>query len=215
MNTERLFTERKGIYLHFVGAAGYPSGLRAWFRNAALLRPGLRILDAGCGTGILALALHDALEERDMTPAAMHGFDLTPAMLEGFRATLATRGIADVELCKADVLELEALPAAWRDYDLVVSASMLEYVDRARLPDALAGLRARLTEGGTLLLFITRSNWLMKPLVGCWWDAELYTREALEAVFAKAGFAAPTFHRFPVPFRHLDLWGHIVEAQPR
>ena len=86
----------------------------------------------------------------------MHAFDLTPAMLEHFRASLARRGIEGVATARADVLALESLPRDWTGYDLVVTASMLEYVPRGRFAEALAGLRARLREGGRLVLFITR-----------------------------------------------------------
>jgi hypothetical protein len=70
-----------------------------------------------------------------------------------------------------------------------------------------------LTGDGTLVLFITRDSWLMRPLIERWWDAELYTREALEAAFTQAGFSDLRFHHFTPAFRHLDLWGHIVEAR--
>jgi len=214
MSAERLFTERKDSYVRFIGAMAYARGLRAWFRRASILRPGLRVLDAGCGTGALTLSLRDALCERGMEPTALHGFDLTPAMLDDFRSTLQARKIGEIELCQANVLSLDDLPTAWRDYDLVVTASMLEYVARDRFPEALAGLRARLSREGALLLFITRSNWLMKPLIGSWWDSELYTRKELKAALTQAGFSTLIFHRFPPPYRHLDLWGHIVEAHP-
>lgn len=214
MNVERLFTERRDSYRRFIGAVAYARGLRAWFRNAALLRPGLRVLDAGCGTGVVILALRDALFARGMEPAVLHGFDLTPAMLEGFRSTLEARGIGEVELCRANVLSLEELPSTWRDYDLVVTASMLEYVGHDRLPDALAGLRDRLSANGALVLFIARNNWLTKPLVGHWWNSELYGREELDAAFAQAGFSTLRYHHFPAPFRHFDFWARIVEAHP-
>ena len=90
----------------------------------------------------------------------------------------------------ANVLELDVLPAGWRDYDLLVSASMLQYVPRERFVDALEGLRARLRSNGRFILFITRRNPLMQILVGRWWRSNLYTeselRDALSAgrVFA-------------------------------
>ena len=73
-------------------------------------------------------------------PKALHAFDLTLAMLDRLRETLHRRGINGVELTEANVLQLDGLPASWRDYDLVVSASMLEYVPHDRFVDALAGL---------------------------------------------------------------------------
>jgi cyclopropane fatty-acyl-phospholipid synthase-like methyltransferase len=117
----------------------------------------------------------------------MHAFDLTPAMLDRFRLELAARGLTSVELREADVLHLKALPAAWTGYDLVVSASMLEYVPRDRFAGALNALRARLTDGGRLVLFITRRSWLMLPLIGRWWASNLYTRDELRRAFEKRG----------------------------
>lgn len=75
------------------------------------------------------------------------------------------------------------LPSSWSNYDLIVSASMMEYLPHERLVDALAGLRERLNADGSLLLFVTKRNWLMRPLIGCWWDANLYTAGELESPF--------------------------------
>jgi len=209
-----IYTERAGSYHHFVSAVGYPQGVRAVLRNYEPLRPDMKVLDAGCGGGIATLALRDALEARKLRPGVTHGFDLTPAMLERFRASLARRGISDVELRQADVLQLEELPDAWRDYDLIVSASMLEHIPRSELPAALGALRSRLGADGTFLLFISRRNWMMKYLIQRWWTANLYDREELAAAMEKAGFSRVRFLRFPVSCAHLAVWGHILEARP-
>lgn len=209
----RLYAERADGYVRFVRSVGYPAGLRAWFRESPLLRSGLRVLDAGCGTGIVTLALREALVRRGLEPGTLHGFDLTPAMLERFRARLERRGIRDIELVQADVLRLDALPPAWSDYDLIVSASMLEYLPRERLVDALAGLRGRLKDGGRLVLFITRHNVLTRPLIGRWWQSNLYGAHELAEAFDRAGFSDVAFGRFPLAFRYLALWGHIVVAR--
>jgi SAM-dependent methyltransferase len=209
----RFFTERHALYARFIRAVRYPQGLRAFFRASPLVVPGLRVLEAGCGSGALTLAVHAACASRGATPSAFHAFDLTPAMLDQLRARLARRGITDVELAEANVLELGALPAGWRDYDLIVSASMLEYVPRDRFVDALLGLRARLREGGAFLLFVTRRNPLTRLLIGRWWGSNLYTRAELIDAFERAGFAHVAFRRFPPAAWHLAPWGHIVEAR--
>jgi cyclopropane fatty-acyl-phospholipid synthase-like methyltransferase len=141
------------------------------------------------------------------------GFDLTPKMLDQFRETLRVRKIDGVDLVQADVLHLDALPSDWSDFDLIVSASMMEYLPREGLVDALSGLRSRLKRGGSLLLFITRRNWLTKTLIERWWDANLYEASELEESFRRAGFPSVTFGRFPFPYRYLSLWGHIIEAK--
>jgi ubiquinone/menaquinone biosynthesis C-methylase UbiE len=209
----QLFSDRGHSYIRFVRFVQYPEGIRAYFLRSLLLGSGLRVLDAGCGTGIVTLALRDALLRRGLAPGPMHAFDLTPAMLEGFRGTLARRAIKGIELAQADALELERLPVSWSSYDLVVSASMLEYLPKARLSVALRGLRSLLKEGGTFVLFITRKNWLTRPLIGRWWQSNLYTESELDQAFREAGFTSIAFRKFPPRFRYLALWGYIIEAR--
>jgi SAM-dependent methyltransferase len=212
LDASQLYTEHADAYLRFVRLMGYPRGLRSVFMRSPALRPGLRILDAGCGTGTTTLALRSAAEARGIPISAIDAFDLTPAMLERFRTALDRAGIEGVRLEEADVLRLDTLPETWNDYDLVVTASMLEYVPRSSLATALRGLHERLRTGGTLLLFITRNNFLMRPLIGRGWSAHLYTRTELGVALEEAGFDEAYFGHFPFPYRHLDAWGHVVTA---
>ena len=207
-----LFTDRHEAYARFIRAMRYPQGLRSFFLSSPLLRSGIRVLDAGCGTGALTLAVREAFVRRGCVPNALHVFDLTPAMLHQLRETLRRRGINDVDLAEANVLHLDGLPPSWRDYDLVVSASMLEYLPRDRFVDALAGLRLRLKEGGSFVLFMTRRNPLTRLLIGRWWASNLYTAGELSAAFGRAGFSSFAFRSFPTAARYLSVWGYIVEA---
>lgn len=208
----RLFSEKHGRYVRFIRGVGYPQGLRAHFASSSLLRSDLRVLDAGCGTGVATLSLREALLRRSFSPGPMHAFDLTPAMIQRFRRTLEVRGIEGIDVVQADVLRLGALPQAWVDHDLIVSASMMEYLPRNEFSVALSGLRTLLKRGGTLVLFVTRRNWLTRPLIGRWWQSNLYQAGELQGAFKEAGFSTVAFRRFPVLFRYLDAWGYIVEA---
>ncbi len=207
-----LYGSRVGQYLAFVRAVLYPQGVRGYFRTALWLRSDMKILDAGCGTGIATFALLDALSERGLAPGPWYAFDLTPAMLEGFHARLQGAAHDSITVTQGDVLRLEDLPGNWSGFDLIVCASMLEYVPGARMVEALAGLRERLREGARLVLFISRRNWLTRVLIGRWWRAELYARAELEECLAAAGYGRWRFRRFPFPYGFLSLWGHIVEA---
>jgi hypothetical protein len=90
---------------------------------------------------------------------------------------------------------------------------MLEYLPRPRLSAGLSGLRSLLKEGGSFVLFITRRNWLTRPLIGRWWQSNLYIESELHEVFGEAGFASIAFRQFSPRFRYLALWGYIVEAR--
>lgn len=199
--------------MRFVSFTRYPQGIRAYFLESPLLRSGISVLDAGCGTGIVTLALREALLTRGFTPGHLHGFDLTPAMIEQFSNSLRAQAIEGVEIVQANVLELDRLPGSWGNYDLIVSASMLEYVPGDRFVAALRGLRVLLNEEGTFVLFITRKNWIMRHLIGRWWQSNIYTVAEVQESFSRAGFSTIEFRRFPLLFSYLGLWGFIVEAR--
>jgi cyclopropane fatty-acyl-phospholipid synthase-like methyltransferase len=208
-----LFTERTDVYARFIRAMRYPEGLRAFWRASPLLRPGLRLLEAGCGTGALTFGVWDAAARRGIDLGGFDAFDLTPAMLDRLRVSLQRRNVTSIRLAEANVLHLDALPADWRDYNLIVSASMLEYVPRERFAGALRGLRERLRDGGRFVLFITRRNPLTRVIIGRWWQSNLYTASELEQAFRAAGFSRVRFPGFPLTARSLSVWGHVVEAE--
>jgi len=210
---QQLFTDRPNSYARFIRFLRYPQGLRAFFLASPLLHAELRALDAGCGTGAVLLALRAAMVRRGFAVGALYGFDLTPAMLDLFRDALERRGIGGVDLRQADVLHLEALPDSWANFDLIVSASMLEYVPRERFVEALTVLRDRLRPGGTFVLFMTRRNPLTRLLVGRLWQSNLYSVDELTTAFRGAGFSNFHFRTFPPSARYMNLWGHVVEAQ--
>lgn len=105
------------------------------------LRPGDRVLDAGCGTARALPALRDAVGPS----GAVLGADLTPAMLEA--AVRAGRD-AHGQLLLADVARL---PVCTHSLDAVFGAGLISH-----LPEPAANLRelARVVRpGGLLALF--------------------------------------------------------------
>jgi cyclopropane fatty-acyl-phospholipid synthase-like methyltransferase len=91
---------------------------------------------------------------------------------------------------------------------------MLEYLSRDEIVDAFKNLKGLLGEDGTMMVFITRQNILNRWLIQAWWKGNMYTRDEISRVFHDAGLSM-TFKRFPFPYSHLNLWGHVMVAKKK
>jgi SAM-dependent methyltransferase len=102
------------------------------------LRPGLDVLDAGCGVGSIALDLAPAL-----APGRVVGVVVDPGQIEVARRSAADRGIGNAEFESASLYEL---PFADASFDVAYANAVLMYLrDRVRV---LAELRRVLRPGG-------------------------------------------------------------------
>lgn len=124
---------------------GYGRSLNHYLRTHPLpIESGARVLDAGCGTGLLTLALLKALPVHVQVTA----LDLSAPSLETARravSDLSPRTARRVSYMQANVL---ALPFADGSFDLVVTSGALEYVP---LEQGFSELARVLTPGGLLL----------------------------------------------------------------
>lgn len=179
-----LYTKQSRFYQwFFIEVLGWGKQLEAFFHNSNYLSPNLKILDAGCGTGIVTRILY-SIAEQQVRDIQFHAFDLTPAMLEVFCEWIAEKGIKNIELTQANVLLLEEqLPSHWREYDLVISATMLEYIQKPKVTEAVSNLKHLLKSKGTLLVFVTRRNFLTRWLAQGWWKANVYEEKEIEQIF--------------------------------
>ena len=120
------------------------------------LRPGERVVEAGCGWG--ALALHMA-EHHGVTVRA---FNLSPEQIQFARDAALERGLADrVEFVEDDYRNAAGC------YDAFVSIGMLEHVGKPHYEE-LGGLIDRCIErdGRGLLHFIGHARpWRMNPWI--------------------------------------------------
>jgi SAM-dependent methyltransferase len=186
-------------WVHHTGYAGYVAnaqrGIVERLREHGLAR-GQRVLDVGCGSGLLARAL---LAEG----YAVSGVDASPAMIELARAQAPGGEFHSICLpTRRHAGEHGALPAA----DAVVSTGhVLNYLDsREDLALALAELAASLPSGGLLAIDLMTECFaemrdLRHPHANVQDDWTIVTR-----------FSRPGPHRFDreiTVFRRVDgLW---------
>ncbi len=194
---QELYTERASFYERFfINFLGWGRELEAFFRKSSYLATNCKVLDAGCGTGIVTKILYKLALEKGYEQVRFHAFDLTESMLDIFKEWIMAQGAENIELKQADVLELYMLPQHWKEYDLVVSSTMLEYIPKNKVGDALVNLRKLLRIDGTLLVFITKRSFITKWLAGRWWKTNTYTKSEIEKLFHEAGFEKVAFKHF-------------------
>jgi SAM-dependent methyltransferase len=119
-----------------------------------LIAPGARVLDIGCGQGLLASLLEAAAEEarRGRWPAGWapppSGVRLTGIELSAREVARARDALGDgAEFVCGDMRNV-AFPSA----DTIVILDVLHYVEQREQDEVLVRARAALGDGGTLLL---------------------------------------------------------------
>ena len=107
------------------------------------VRPGMSLLDCGCGPGSITLGLAEAL-----APGAVVGVDRDASRIEVAEQSASERGVANVRFQTADVHEL---PFADASFDAVFAHAVLQHVKeplrvlaevhRVLKPGGVVGLR--------------------------------------------------------------------------
>lgn len=118
-------------------------------RLALGLRPGDRVLDLACGTGLNIPHLRELVGERGQVV----GVDLTPAMLDIARKMIVKKGWTNIEMREADAANLP-FPDASFDKAMVSFALVI-------IPDfvkALEEVRRVLVPGGRFVALEMRSG---------------------------------------------------------
>lgn len=165
-------------------------GRLIWFdkpireRLVALASPaaGESVLDVGCGTGTLAIALRSKKGEGEV-----HGIDASPEMIEVAREKAAKAG-SGVDL---QVALIEEIPFPAASFDLVTSSLMLHH-----LPDDLKGkgfteIRRVLKPGGRFLAmdFAAHSHSFLEHLLSVFGHARGESMvDKLTPMLNEAGF---------------------------
>jgi demethylmenaquinone methyltransferase/2-methoxy-6-polyprenyl-1,4-benzoquinol methylase/phosphoethanolamine N-methyltransferase len=122
---------------------GRAPAIRRMTVEMAAAAPGESVLDVGCGTGSLAIALKAEVG----ASSEVTGIDASPEMIEQARRK-ATRAGVDAGF---EVAPIEGLPFPDARFDLVVSSFMLHHLPDGVKRKGLAEVRRVLKPGGRFL----------------------------------------------------------------
>jgi len=183
---------------------GYGRSVERYLRENPLPLPaGARVLDAGCGTGLLTLALLRVLGR----PANVAAIDLSRSSLQTARRA-AQRLRPDprhrVAFAQANAL---TLPFADETFDLVMTSGVLEYLP---LRDGLGELARVLAPGGHLLFVPVRPSPLTR-LLEVMFRFKAHPPREVEAG-TRHFFRVIEHYRFP-PFEPIGWTKSLVLAQ--
>lgn len=140
----------------------------------------LRLLDAGCGDGLLTLALAKRHPEWTLL-----GIDLRDDLLDGARRRAAARGLDNVEFKPADLLK----PLPFEGFGAVIALECL-----SEIPDdaaALAAMSGAAASGAMVAVQVPDQDW--QPVLSgsaTTWREQVrqgYTQGGIEALLAEAG----------------------------
>lgn len=143
----------------------------------AKLRPGARVLDVGCGTG-LPSALQLTRGGCEVT-----GVDISPAML-----ARARRNVPEARFVEVDATELDSLPGP---YDAVVAFFSLLNLPRSIIPRVLGMIHDALVPDGLFSLSMVESDLDDFPIafLGARFLVTGYLTDELRSVLRDARFS--------------------------
>lgn len=221
-DVEKFYTERKWLLKFTINVLNYLPALQKLWRQNIDWRPGMQILDIGCGTGALTKTLYRESQRTQATKLKFRAFDLTQVLLDEFRQWITGKTLADIQILKADIRTMDNdLPILWRNFDLACSSGVLEYLEEQELKTALWKIRTRLKNGGRLITMGSRRyctmgsrrHWVNRILIQGLYQANLYDQKEFTEMLHRAGFQNIGFWKFPRPYSYLNYWGYIAVAE--
>jgi 2-polyprenyl-3-methyl-5-hydroxy-6-metoxy-1,4-benzoquinol methylase len=108
------------------------------------LQRGIRVLDLGCGSGRILLALAELFPG-----SAFHGFDLSAEAIETGRASAEKKGLRNVTFTERDLSDYDET-AEREAYDLITTFDAVH--DQARPMNLLRGINRALRPDGVYLM---------------------------------------------------------------
>ncbi len=155
-----------------------------------LLKPGMRLLDCGCGPATITVGLAEAV-----APGPVTAIDVEPGQVELARETARAKGADNVTVKQASIYDL---PVADGSFDAVFSHALFEHL--ADPPAALREIRRVLGPGG------------LAGIASPDWDGIAYAPHDAEVDEAVALYTTLQSRNGGNPFRGRELGGFLKDA---
>ena len=199
-----------GLYDRVVALTMCEATWRALFVRLVAPRPGERILDIGCGTGTLAVALAQAEPGARIT-----GLDPDAAMLEVARQR-ASASKVEIELVHGLAQSAVAGALAGRRFDKILSSLVFHHLDEGTKRTVLGAMPGLLKRGhgrliildwGAMPRLLTRMRFLPVRLLDGFDNTQANVDGRMPQLLTEAGFkVSATPWTFETAFGPLATW---------
>jgi ubiquinone/menaquinone biosynthesis C-methylase UbiE len=213
-DVEKFYTENIGLLRFTIRTLQYLPALRKlWVENLEF-RPGMEILDVGCGTGALTKTLFEVSRKKKIESIKFFAFDKSQKVLDEFRRWISDRQITNISTLKADARHAALLPYRFTSsFDVVCSSGVLEYLNEEEVIYSLESLRLMMKPNGKIIIMGSRKHLANYFLIQKLYQANLYSKQKFEEMIRKAGFRKINSWKFSFPYSYLNMWGYILVAE--
>ncbi|MSU55512.1 MAG: class I SAM-dependent methyltransferase [Candidatus Taylorbacteria bacterium] len=194
MNAQNLYSKIAGLYdiglwlNGYKGAANFIVGKLPFSVNDSF-----KVLDAGCGSGLYSIAILKRFPN-----AQVVAFDLNQGMTEKMKNNLASHGFENrAQVFVGNVLE--NINTDERDFDLIITGGVLEYVE---IKQAVQNLTRYLRSSGYFLNSAVRDNWLGN-LLAKWFGFTPHSSEKNISAFEENGLKLR--ESIKIPFQYFPI----------
>lgn len=152
------------LYDKLITWNGYKNALIHFIQRIPLSRKKLKVLDAGCGTGLVSFALAEKYPNIEII-----GFDYSPKMIKVAEKINKKRKFKNIKFYIGDLENINPLhdlknnkqTLVANSFDLIFIAGALEYTD---LSKGIGELTKFLKTGGIIYNIAVKNNWKGKLL---------------------------------------------------
>ncbi|MBI2453183.1 class I SAM-dependent methyltransferase [Candidatus Peregrinibacteria bacterium] len=174
------------LYDRLITWNGYKKSITHFIHRLSLPNKRLKILDAGCGTGLISFALAEKNPNAEII-----GFDYSSKMIESAEKINKLHGFQNIKFYIGDIENIIPLKNLRNNnramdphsFDFIFVAGALEYTD---FPKGIEELCKFLKIGGTLYNIAVKNNWKGK-LLGYFMGFTPYSKTKMIKIFQTNG----------------------------
>ena len=184
---------RKLGWFNFLGF--YQRAIGSIIRNSVDIQDGNRILDAGCGYGLVSRAIENEIKANKID-IELYGFDISPSMPKAYRSFVSI---------PAELGCMDACNLSYEDnyFDTIICAGLFEHIENPEI--VISEYMRCLKPNGQLLVVVSQKNALTQTMISFFGNATGSDYSEFKPFLAHSDITDVR----RVYFRGFYIWGNV------